>query len=104
LKWLYLHAALLFRALRLAKTQSTKKLIQLQLLHRGKVALSFLKAAKKRNHTIFWASEQHQELEDLYEAILKVLGVSLDEFQHDMEEADDEEGVGLPGDNGDDSS
>jgi hypothetical protein len=104
LKWLSQDAGVLFRALRLPKTQSVKKLVQILLLHRAKVALSFLRAAKKRKNAFFWTPEQQQELQELHEAIVEVLGVPLEEFQHDMEQADGEEGVELPADNDDNAS
>jgi hypothetical protein len=108
-KWVGQHTAVLFSVLQAEKTQSVKKLVQIQLLHLRKVTLSFLRAAIKRKNTFFWTRQQQEDIQELDDAIVEVLGVPLESFEHDIEQGDGEqgdgdEGAGVPADNEDNAN
>jgi hypothetical protein len=85
LRWLTEQTAVLFRALDSDKTNSIKKLVQIELLHRDKVIRSFLKVAKKGGE-VFWTADQQRELQQLHEGIVPALGVMLEQLEHDLDE------------------
>jgi hypothetical protein len=82
-RWLLQQADVLFRAFESDKGIGFKKLVGIQLLHRGKVAQSFLKVARKYGD-VYVTAEQRLELEQLHVRIVAALGAPM--VLHDLDE------------------
>jgi hypothetical protein len=98
-RWLAQQTEVLVRALQSDLSTAMKKLIRIQLLHRDKVVLSFLRKVWKYGNLMMTAM-QLRHLEELHEQIVGVLGTQL---QQDVDHVDDE-GDELLGDGADDET
>jgi hypothetical protein len=98
-RWFGQQAGILFRALQSDLSTATKKLIRIKLLHRDKVALSFLRMVKKHGYLMMTVL-QLRELEELNDRIVEVLDTPLD---HDVDHVD-HEGDEPPADEADDGT
>jgi hypothetical protein len=92
-RWLAQRTEVLFRALQSDLSTAMKKLVRIQLLHRDKVALSFLRMVRKHGNLMMTAM-QLRHLEELHERIVGVLGTPL---EYDVDQVD-HQGDEPPGD------
>jgi hypothetical protein len=102
-RWLSQQTAVLLQALAL-DIPASKKMVQIQLLHRQKVALSFLKAAKKRKNQYFWSAAQHRQLQEVHDGIAAALDMPLRQLEYDADEMEAVDGDNDEGDEGGDNA